>query len=219
MKQFVSFVGVLVSLNLFFSLVLQSSCDSMVDARYVSKIVGVRGNLIVKKIQTDFLNYNGVLVLMNNAQFTRNFDSNQFAYICVLLVIALMQFNSEANATSDEWSKRWSSSESRFNSHLTQANLIKLGESQYYQNVGDSNTYIQEQNNIENVGQKTNTIGSVNTSTNNITVSGNNVTTKVENAANTNGNVNGSITSSTQSGNLNQCLNLGKDPKAEMLCN
>lgn len=115
-------------------------------------------------------------------------------------------------ATSDDWSKRWSPSESRVNSNLTQANLIKLGESDYYDNMGkttiNNNTNIGEQNNISNIGQNTNSIGSINTSTNNISVDGSGNTTTVTNSSNSTGTIDSSIATSTQTGNINQCLDL-----------
>ncbi len=129
-------------------------------------------------------------------------------------------------ATSDEWSKRWSASESRVNSNLTQANLIELAESDYYDNLGkttinsttNNTTQINEQNNISNIGQNTNSIGSVNNSTNNISVSGSGITTTVTNSSNSTGTIDSSIDTSTQTGNIHQCLNLSVQPEAGSSC-
>ena len=131
-----------------------------------------------------------------------------------------------AYATSDEWSKRWSASESRVNSNLTQANLIELAESDYYDSLGKTTinsttnniTQIDEQNNISNIGQNTNSIGSVNNSTNNISVSGSGITTTVTNSSNSTGTIDSSIDTSTQTGNIHQCLNLSVQPEAGSSC-
>jgi hypothetical protein len=127
-----------------------------------------------------------------------------------------------AYATSDEWSKRWSASESRVNSNLTQANLIKLAESDYYDNLGkttiNNTTQIGEQNNISNIGQNTNSIGSMNSSTNNISVSGSGITTTVTNSSSNTGTIDSSIDTSTQTGNISQCLNLSVQAEAGSSC-
>jgi len=71
-------------------------------------------------------------------------------------------FLSQAYATSDEWSQRWKASSARSNENLVQANLIELKESDYYSGLGKTT--------VNNTS--TSSIGTVNTPTNNITISG-----------------------------------------------
>lgn len=132
--------------------------------------------------------------------------------ILSLLSLALFASGS-THAGSDDWSSRWSPNESRVNSNLTQANLIKLAESDYYDNVGkttvNNTTNIGEVNNISNIGQNTNAIGSVNTSTNNIKIDGSNNGLNLSNSAtNNNSALDAGISTSTQNGSINGCINL-----------
>lgn len=138
----------------------------------------------------------------------------------ILLIVACLSANIYTHATSDEWSKRWAASESRSNSNLVTANLVRLAESDYYDNAGKvtNNTVIEEQNNISNIGQNTNTIGSVNNSTTNVSVNGSNVNTNVSNNAKNTGNLNGSISTTTQSGTISQCMNLNAKTTAGSSC-
>jgi len=130
------------------------------------------------------------------------------------LLAAMFLANTGASyAASDDWSSRWSPSESRTNTNLTQANLIKLAESDYYDNVGkttiNNTSNVGEINNISNIGQNTNAIGSVNNSTNNIKIDGSGNGLNVSNTAtNNNSALDAGITTSTQSGAINGCINL-----------
>ncbi|MCU4589636.1 hypothetical protein [Acinetobacter ursingii] len=117
------------------------------------------------------------------------------------------------HATSDEWSKRWASSESRLNSNFTQANLIKLEDSDYYEGLGrtsiTSNTYIERQETSTNIGQYTNSVGAMNSSSNSINIDGTNNNTTVSNGADTTGSdVKSGIQLTPQNGNSSQCINL-----------
>ena len=117
------------------------------------------------------------------------------------------------HATSDEWSKRWTSSESRLNTNLTQANLIKLEDSDYYEGLGrtsiTSNTYIERQETSTNIGQYTSSVGAMNSSSNNINVDGTHNSTTVTNGADTAGSdVKSGIQLTPQNGNSSQCINL-----------
>lgn len=151
---------------------------------------------------------------------------NRASILKIVISICAYVVVTPVYATSDEWSKRWSASESRVNSNLTQANLIELAESDYYDNLGkttinsttNNTTQINEQNNISNIGQNTNSIGSVNNSTNNISVSGSGITTTVTNSSNSTGTIDSSIDTSTQTGNIHQCLNLSVQPEAGSSC-
>lgn len=118
-----------------------------------------------------------------------------------------------AQASSDDWSARWKSDTSRTNSNLTQANLIKLAESDYYDGLGKTTvnniSNVGEINNISNIGQNTNAIGSVNSSTNNINIDGSNNGLNLTNqSTNNNSALDAGITTSTQSGSINGCINL-----------
>ncbi|MEK6788953.1 MAG: hypothetical protein AABY68_08395 [Pseudomonadota bacterium] len=129
------------------------------------------------------------------------------------LLGAVFLVSANTNAASDDWSSRWRPNESRVNSNLTQANLIKLAESDYYDNVGKSTTNnttnIGEVNNISNIGQNTNAIGSVNNSTNNIKIDGSDNNLNLANTAtNNNSALDAGITTSTQNGSINGCINL-----------
>ena len=133
----------------------------------------------------------------------------------IALGILTLLVCSVGNATSDEWSKRWAMSESRLNSNLTQANLIKLEDSDYYEGLGrttinsTSNTYIDRPETTTNIGQYTNSVGAMNTSTNNINVDGSNNTTDISNGAdNSNSTVESGIHLTPQNGNSSQCINL-----------
>lgn len=133
----------------------------------------------------------------------------------ILVGIAVVTICSTSYGTSDEWSKRWAPSESRFNSNIVQANLIELAESDYYKGLGrttinsTSSTFIDKQENITNIGQYTNSVGAINTSSNDINVSGTDINTNVVNgAANTDSTVQSGIKLSSQN-DTNQCLNLG----------
>lgn len=151
---------------------------------------------------------------------------NRASILKIVISICAYVVVTPVYATSDEWSKRWSASESRVNSNLTQANLIELAESDYYDSFGKTTinsttnniTQIDEQNNISNIGQNTNSIGSVNNSTNNISVSGSGITTTVTNSSNSTGTIDSSIDTSTQTGNIHQCLNLSVQPEAGSSC-
>ncbi|WP_130803811.1 hypothetical protein [Acinetobacter ihumii] len=130
---------------------------------------------------------------------------------------------SMSHATSDEWSKRWAYSESRFNSNFTQANLIKLEDSDYYEGLGrtsiTSNTYIDRQETTTNIGQYTNSVGAMNTSTNNINVDGSNNITDISNGAdNTNSTVESGIHLTPQNGNSSQCINLSTKDGGTSTC-
>lgn len=135
----------------------------------------------------------------------------------IFLGYMILMTASTVNATSDEWSKRWSASESRYNSNLIQANLIELAESDYYKGLGRnsiysySSTYIDKPESTTNIGQYTNSVGAINTSSNDINVSGSDINTNVSNGAvNKDSNVKSGIKLSSL-GDNNQCLNLGNE--------
>ena len=69
-----------------------------------------------------------------------------------------------AYATSDEWSQRWEPSRTRSAEHLAQANLIELKEADYYDGVGKTTIYSNS--------TSTSSIGTVNSSTSNVNLTG-----------------------------------------------
>lgn len=142
----------------------------------------------------------------------------------IFLGYMILMTASTVNATSDEWSKRWSTSESRYNSNLIQANLIELAESDYYKGLGRnsiysySSTYIDKPESTTNIGQYTNSVGAINTSSNDINVSGSDINTNVSNGAvNKDSNVKSGIKLSSL-GDNNQCLNLGNEHGGSSSC-
>lgn len=142
----------------------------------------------------------------------------------IFLGYMILMTASTVNATSDEWSKRWSASESRYNSNLIQANLIELAESDYYKGLGRnsiynySSTYIDKPESTTNIGQYTNSVGAINTSSNDINVSGSDINTNVSNGAvNKDSNVKSGIKLSSL-GDNNQCLNLGNEHGGSSSC-
>lgn len=64
----------------------------------------------------------------------------------------------------DEWSKRWEPSRTRSAEHLAQANLIELKEADYYDGVGKTTIYSNS--------TSTSSIGTVNSSTSNVNLTG-----------------------------------------------
>ncbi|WP_034583761.1 MULTISPECIES: hypothetical protein [Acinetobacter] len=118
--------------------------------------------------------------------------------------LSCLCFLSNAYATSDEWSQRWKASPSRSSENLAQANLIELRESDYYESFGKART------NVYNTSS--NSIGTVNTPTNNITIDGSNngvdISTDLQNDAPINSNTNQ---------NAQQCPNVSNQP-GETLC-
>lgn len=142
----------------------------------------------------------------------------------IFLGYMILMTASTVNATSDEWSKRWSASESRYNSNLIQANLIELAESDYYKGLGRnsiysySSTYIDKPESTTNIGQYTNSVGAINTSSNDINVSGSDINTNISNGAvNKDSNVKSGIKLSSL-GDNNQCLNLGNEHGGSSSC-
>ncbi|MGE8561128.1 MAG: hypothetical protein ACN6NJ_09310 [Acinetobacter sp.] len=111
-------------------------------------------------------------------------------------------FLSNAYATSDEWSQRWKSSSSRSNENLVQANLIELKDSDYYSGLGKTTIN----------STTTSTIGSVNTPTNTINISGSNNGVDVATES-----LNQAPINSTTTQNNQQCPNLSTQP-GESLC-
>ena len=142
----------------------------------------------------------------------------------IFLGYMILMTASTVNATSDEWSKRWSASESRYNSNLIQANLIELAESDYYKGLGRnsiysySSTYIDKPESTTNIGQYTSSVGAINTSSNDINVSGSDINTNISNGAvNKDSNVKSGIKLSSL-GDNNQCLNLGNEHGGSSSC-
>ena len=111
-------------------------------------------------------------------------------------------FLNTAYATSDEWSQRWKSSSARSNENLVQANLIELKDSDYYSGLGKT---------IIN-STHTRSIGTVNTPTNNINISGANNRIDISNDTANDGTLN-----STTTQNNPQCPNLST-PSGDSLC-
>jgi len=113
-------------------------------------------------------------------------------------------FLSNAYATSDEWTQRWKISPARSNEHLAQANLIELRESDYYESFGKARTTV--------YNTSSNSIGTVNTPTNNITVEGSdngvNISSELFNEA---------PVSSNSNRNSPRCPNVSNQP-GETLC-
>lgn len=64
----------------------------------------------------------------------------------------------------DEWSQRWEPSRTRSAEHLAQANLIELKEADYYDGVGKTTIYSNS--------TSTSSIGTVNSSTSNVNLTG-----------------------------------------------
>lgn len=64
----------------------------------------------------------------------------------------------------DEWSRRWEPSRTRSAEHLAQANLIELKEADYYDSVGKTTIYSNS--------TSTSSIGTVNSSTSNVNLTG-----------------------------------------------
>ena len=111
-------------------------------------------------------------------------------------------FLSQAYATSDEWSQRWKASSARSNENLVQANLIELKESDYYSGLGKTT--------VNNTS--TSSIGTVNTPTNNITISGSSNGVGISNELQNDGPV-----SSNTNQNKQSCPNLSTQP-GDSLC-
>ncbi len=110
-------------------------------------------------------------------------------------------FLNNAYATSDEWSQRWKASSSRSNENLVQANLIELKDSDYYEGLGKTTIN----------STSTSSIGTVNTPTNNINISGSNngvgISNELQNDA--------PISSNTNQNNP-RCPNLSTQPGASL---
>lgn len=64
----------------------------------------------------------------------------------------------------DQWSQRWEPSRTRSAEHLAQANLIELKEADYYDSVGKTTIYSNS--------TSTSSIGTVNSSTSNVNLTG-----------------------------------------------
>ena len=64
----------------------------------------------------------------------------------------------------DEWSQRWEPSRTRSAEHLAQANLIELKEADYYDGIGKTTIYSNS--------TSTSSIGTVNSSTSNVNLTG-----------------------------------------------
>jgi hypothetical protein len=102
-------------------------------------------------------------------------------------------FLSNSYATSDEWSQRWKASSSRANDNLVQANLIELKDSDYYDGLGKTTIN----------STSTSSIGTVNSSTSNVSINGSNNGVDISNDTANDGSVNSNTTQNNQ-----QCLNL-----------
>ena len=120
-------------------------------------------------------------------------------------------FLSNAYATSDEWTQRWKASPARSNENLAQANLIELRESDYYESFGKAKSIV--------YSTSSNSIGTVNTPTNNITIGGSDnggvtITSDLKNDAPVSSNSN---QNSPQNSSQAQCPNVSNQP-GETLC-
>ena len=97
---------------------------------------------------------------------------------------------------SDDWSQRWESSRTRTAEHLAQANLIELIDSEYYDGLGKTTVYSNT--------TSTSSIGTVNTSTSNVNLTGSDNSVGISSDATNTSEVN----STTNKANL-ACPNLG----------
>ena len=77
--------------------------------------------------------------------------------LCCLLFL-------ENSYAADEWSQRWQASRTRAAEHLVQANLIELMDSDYYDGVGKTTIYSNT--------TSTSSVGTVNSSTSNVNLTG-----------------------------------------------
>ncbi|WP_291355206.1 hypothetical protein [Acinetobacter sp. UBA3106] len=110
-------------------------------------------------------------------------------------------FLNNAHATSDEWSQRWKSSSNRSHENLVQANLIELKDSDYYEGLGKTTIN----------STSTSSIGTVNTPTNNINISGSNNGVGISSELQNDGTVSSNTTQNNQ-----QCPNLSTQPGASL---
>lgn len=140
------------------------------------------------------------------------------------LLISQQAIAQTASQPSSDWSSSWAFTNNGLKTQrLLQADIIRKGEGDYYDNVGKTTMYITNDNrqgsfdniqatgdavvNVETVtgektGKKTNTIGSINTSTNEIFVDGTGNSIVLTNEATSTGCQNGSINLLDENGTL-----------------
>jgi len=96
----------------------------------------------------------------------------------------------------DDWSQRWESSRTRSAEHLAQANLIELMDSDYYDGLGKTTVYSNT--------TSTSSIGTVNTSTSNVNLTGSDNSVGISSDATNTSEVNSTTNKANQA-----CPNLG----------
>ena len=144
------------------------------------------------------------------------------ASAALVLVASTPAMGGGTSLASPDWNGSWAfRTSSSKQLHLLQADVIEKGEGDYYDNLGKTEYNIhqdQRQGNFgdvtvesggqvdkvyhtgDDIGQNTNTIGAVNTSTNEIRIDGSGNVLDLANVADSNGCLNGAITVATIDG-------------------